>query len=98
MSRDQLIGALLMAASIAGILIYGYLLITPFSYIVLQLTAFVAVAGVLGILAWIGYTLATTPPPKPIEEIEKEIEEELKKLEAEMKEEKGEEGGSEGAS
>ncbi|MCD6357080.1 MAG: transcriptional regulator [Thermoproteales archaeon] len=103
MSKDQLIGALLMAGSIAGILIYGYLLITPYSYIVLQLTAFVAVAGVLGILAWIGYTLATTPPPKPIEEIEKEIEEELKKLEAEMKEEEegkkeaGEEG-SEGAS
>jgi predicted DNA-binding transcriptional regulator len=41
------------------------------------------VAGVFGILAWIGYTLATTPPPKPIEEIEKEIEEELKKLESE---------------
>ncbi|MFZ8793387.1 MAG: transcriptional regulator, partial [Acidilobaceae archaeon] len=39
-----------------------------------------------GILAWIGYTLATTPPPKPIEEIEKEIEEELKKLEKEMAE------------
>jgi len=42
---------------------------------------------VLGILAWIGYTLATTPPPKPIEEIEKEIEEELKKLEEEAKKE-----------
>jgi predicted DNA-binding transcriptional regulator len=33
----------------------------------------VAVVGVFGILAWIGYTLATTPPPKPIEEIEKEM-------------------------
>ena len=38
----------------------------------------IAVAGILGILAWIGYTLATTPPPKPIEEIEKELEQELK--------------------
>jgi len=45
----------------------------------------------MGILAWIGYTLATTPPPKPIEEIEKELEEELKKLEKELQEsEKGE--------
>jgi len=43
------------------------------------------VAAVLGILAWVGYALATTPPPKPIEEIEKEIEEELKKLEQEAK-------------
>jgi len=76
-----------MVASIAGIVIYGWLLTTPFSILVLQVTAFLAVAGVLGILAWIGYTLATTPPPKPIEEIEREIEEELKKLEEEAKKE-----------
>jgi len=93
MTRDQLVGALLLVGSVAGILVYGYLLAGPYSYILLQLTAFIAVAGVLGILAWIGYTLATTPPPKPIEEIEKELEEELKKLEAE---EKKEEGGEEG--
>lgn len=87
MNRDQAIGAALMVGSIAGILIYGWLLISPYSFLILQLTAFVAVAGVLGILAWIGYTLATTPPPKPIEEIEKEIEEELRKLEEEAKKE-----------
>ena len=46
--------------------------------------------------AWIGYTLATTPPPKPIEEIEKELEEELKKLEEEVKEEPGEKEAGEG--
>ena len=89
MNRDQAIGAALMVASIAGIAVYGWLLVSPWSYLILQLTAFVAVAGVLGILAWIGYTLATTPPPKPIEEIEKEIEEELKKLEEEAKKEAG---------
>lgn len=76
-----------MIGSIAGITLYGYLLTTPYSFLLLQLTAFIAVAGVLAILAWIGYTLATTPPPKPIEEIEKEIEEELKKLEEEAKKE-----------
>jgi len=38
------------------------------------------VAAALGIVAWIGYTLATTPPPKPIAEIEKELEDELKKV------------------
>jgi len=43
----------------------------------------VAVTAVFAILAWIGYTLATTPPPKPIEEIEKEIEKELKEVEEE---------------
>jgi len=46
--------------------------------IILKITAFVAVTGILAIFAWIGYTLATTPPPKPIEEIEKELEKELK--------------------
>lgn len=87
MTRDQMIGAVLMIGSIAGIVIYGWLLTTPYNLLLLQITAFVAVAGVLGIMAWIGYTLATTPPPKPIEEIEKEIEEELKKLEEEAKKE-----------
>jgi len=48
-------------------LLYGY------SIIALRITAFIAVAGILAILAWIGYTLATTPPPKPIEGIEKEL-------------------------
>jgi len=88
MSRDQLVGAILLIASIAVILAYAWLIfLTPWSQLVMQITLFLAVAGVFGILAWIGYTLATTPPPKPIEEIEKEIEEELKKLEQEQKQE-----------
>jgi len=37
-------------------------------------------------LAWIGYTLATTTPPKLIEEVERELEGELKKLEEKVKE------------
>ena len=90
MSRDQMIGGLLATGSVVGILVYGWLIFLAESWVsllVLKLTGFIAVAGVLGILAWIGYTLATTPPPKPIEEIEKELEEELKKLEEETKEE-----------
>ena len=80
MNRDQLVGALILIASIIGILVYGWILFfTGWTLILLQLTGFIAVAAVLGILAWIGYTLATTPPPKPIEDIEKELEEELKK-------------------
>jgi len=86
MSRDQLIGIGLVIISILAVLIYAYLVfLTPpeLSFLVLKLTVFLAFLAVFGILAWIGYTLATTPPPKPIEEIEKEIEEELKKLEKE---------------
>jgi len=83
-TRDQLLGALILIASILGILVYGWLVfLTPWSQLVVRVTAFIAIAGVLGILAWIGYTLATTPPPKPIEEIEKELEAELKKTQEE---------------
>lgn len=76
----------LILISVIIILIYGWLVfLSDLAIIVLKLTGFIAVAGLFGILAWIGYTLATTPPPKPIEEIEKEIEEELKKLESSEK-------------
>jgi hypothetical protein len=37
-----------------------------------EIPVLVAVVAVLGIGAWIGWTMATTPPPKPIEEIEAE--------------------------
>lgn len=74
MSRDQQIGVALLIGCIAGIILYGWLvLFSPWSILVLQLTAFAAVGTILGVLAWIGYTLATTPPPKPLEEIEKEL-------------------------
>ena len=84
MSRDQAIGTAILAGSISGILIYFYLVfLSSWILLIMQLTAFIAVTGVLGILVWIGYTLATTPPPKPIEEIERELETELKKIEEE---------------
>ncbi len=96
MPSDRVIGAGLVIVSILVIICYGYgLFFTDYYMLLLKLTGFIAVAGVFGILAWIGYTLATTPPPKPIEEIEKEIEEELKKLEEELKEEEKKEKGGE---
>ncbi len=87
MSRDQIVGWSIFIASILVIVLYGYVLflLPQYTMLLLQITAMVAVAGVFGILAWIGYTLATTPPPKPIEEMEKEIEEELKKAGQEAK-------------
>jgi predicted DNA-binding transcriptional regulator len=88
LNKDQGIGWTLALISVIVIILYGYgVFATTYDILLLKLTGFIAVAGVFGILAWIGYTLATTPPPKPIEEIEKELEEELKKLEEEMKEE-----------
>jgi len=88
------VGAAVMLASIAGILLYAWLVFFVAPQLVLQITAFIAVAGILGILAWIGYTLATTPPPKPIEEIEKEMEGELKQAGGEALERREGEGES----
>jgi predicted DNA-binding transcriptional regulator len=80
MNKDNVIGALILIASIVVIAVYVWLIFLPplagVDLFILKLTGSVAVAAVFGILAWIGYTLATTPPPKPIEEIEKEIEKE----------------------
>jgi len=85
--RDQVIGALLIVLSVAVIIVYRWVVFfTEWSLLLIQVTGFVTVAEIFGILAWIGYTLATTPP-KPIEEIEKELEEELKNLESKSAEE-----------
>ncbi len=98
MVSDRAIGVGLVAVSVIVILIYFWLLFIPpkdwnvpvlnmhVTDFLIRLTVMVGVLGVFGILAWIGYTLATTPPPKPIEEIEREIEEELRKLEREAAE------------
>ncbi|MCS7367729.1 MAG: transcriptional regulator [archaeon YNP-WB-062] len=89
MGSDRVVGALLMALSAAVIIVYGWMVFfTEWSLLLLQITGFIAILGVFGILAWIGYTLATTPPPKSIEEIEKELEKELKDLESKSTEEK----------
>ncbi len=88
MPNDKAMGGALLAVSIIVIIAYAWLVfLSPWSGLVIKLTAFIGVAAIFGILAWIGYALATTPPPKPIEEIEKEIQEELSKLEAEQKKE-----------
>jgi predicted DNA-binding transcriptional regulator len=66
MNKDQGIGAVILVASIAGIIVYAWLLFT-YPIVILQITAFVAVAAVLVIAGWIGWTMATTPPPAPFE-------------------------------
>jgi len=66
LSKDQTWGAGILAASVLGIIVYAVLLYL-YPQPVLQITAFVAVAGILAITAWMGYTMATTPPPAPLE-------------------------------
>ncbi len=89
MSRDQAIGViivlvcLVIAAAFLGLLF----LYDPFIASFLNLGAntqvrfwliatpvTIAFVAILAIGAWIGWTMATTPPPKPIEEITAEPE------------------------
>jgi predicted DNA-binding transcriptional regulator len=65
LANDRAIGGAIFGGSIIGIILYAALL-WFFPSATLEVTAFLAVALLLGILAWIGYTMATTPPPEPI--------------------------------
>ncbi len=68
LANDRAIGGGILVGSVLGIIVYGVLMfLWPLA--ILEVTAFVAVAALLAILAWIGYTMATTPPPEPIADI-----------------------------
>lgn len=67
MANDRAMGGLIVAGSVIGIVIYGLLMAYAWQ-ITLRVTAFIAVLAILGVLAWIGYTMATTPPPEPLSE------------------------------
>jgi predicted DNA-binding transcriptional regulator len=67
MANDRALGGAILAGSIAGIIVYGILLYY-WATIILEITAFLGVVVLLGILGWIGWTMATTPPPEPMPE------------------------------
>ncbi len=74
---DRLMGALVLVASLGGLVVYFYLVfMAPWAWLVIQVSAFLAVAAVLVIMAWIGYTMATTPPPEPIDDSWQELQKE----------------------
>jgi len=81
-SKDQVIGGAIFAVCVIVAIGFVVLVAVPFdglataairldAVLVLVSVAFIAI---LGIGAWIGYTMATTPAPKPIEEITAETE------------------------
>jgi hypothetical protein len=55
----------------------------PIQFWVIAIPVFIAFIAVMAIGAWIGWTMATTPPPKPIEEITTEMEEKKEEPKAE---------------
>lgn len=79
MSNDRTLGGAILVGSIAGIAIYFWLLfMSPWASLTIQVSAFAAVSMVLLIIAWIGYTLATTPPPMPLEDFDFDLDDDSK--------------------
>jgi len=93
-SKDQTIGGIILIVCVVIGILYTvglfYLGGDPFKwelpFSLIALPVFIAFIAIMGIGAWIGWTMATTPPPKPIEELTSEIEEK-KEEKAEVKEE-----------
>jgi hypothetical protein len=83
MAKDQAIGGAILVVCVIVAILYLLTLFYPtwlvsigllgstasVQFWVIAVPVFVAFVAILGIGAWIGYTMATTPPPKPIEEI-----------------------------
>src|SRR4030066_34518 len=89
-SKDQAIGGVICLVCVLVAVLYvvglfGYeQLVKPWlnigsladvRYWLVAVPVLVAFIAILAIGAWIGWTMATTPPPKPIEEITTEMEE-----------------------
>ena len=61
MSKRKTQGILIFILSISAFFVYAYLLmLSDWSPIVLQLTILMIVGGILGVISWIGYMMATT--------------------------------------
>jgi H+/Cl- antiporter ClcA len=89
MSKDQAIGGAIFIVCIVVAIGYLITLFYPdwlvqigllsstanVQFWVIAVPVFIAFVAIMFIGAWIGWTMATTPPPKPIEEITTEIEE-----------------------
>ena len=91
MANDRALGGIILLGSLAGVVIYFWLLfMSPWAWLTIQVSALLAVGMVLLIMAWIGYTLATTPPPMPLEDFDFETETGVSEPEPEIEEEASE--------
>lgn len=61
MTRQRSVGILIFILCIVAFFVYAYLLmLSEWSPIVLQLSVLMAVGGILGVISWIGYNMATS--------------------------------------
>jgi hypothetical protein len=95
-SKDQGIGALILIVCVVVAIAYVVILAVPGSlgfdaaaarFWLIAVPVTVAFVAIMAIGAWIGWTMATTPPPKPIEEITTEMEEKKEEMKMEPTEE-----------
>jgi len=88
LNKDQTIGGVIFLVCVAIAIFYVATLFYPewlgilgikaaaanVQFWAIAIPVFIAFIAIMGIGAWIGWTMATTPPPKPIEEIQSEEE------------------------
>ena len=71
MAKRRGTGIMIFVLSIGGFFLYAYLLmLSELSPVVLQLCILMIVGGILGVISWLGYLMATTAksPPSFIED------------------------------
>jgi flagellar basal body-associated protein FliL len=97
-SKDQAIGGIIFIVCVVVGILYTIGLFYfgdafagagwPIYIWLIAIPVFLAFIAIMAIGAWIGWTMATTPPPKPIEEITAKAEEKPAEEAAETEEEK----------
>jgi len=61
LSRRKAQGIMIFVLAISAFFVYSYLLmLSEWSPIVLQLSILMVVGGILGVISWVGYVMATT--------------------------------------
>jgi hypothetical protein len=61
LSSSHRLGVIILVISLIGFIFYTYLLLlSSYDILVLKLTLLCFVAAIVGVIAWMGYTMATT--------------------------------------
>jgi len=61
LSRRKAQGIMIFVLALSAFFVYSYLLmLSEWSPIVLQLSILMGVGGILGVISWVGYVMATT--------------------------------------
>ncbi|MGA7367712.1 MAG: hypothetical protein WBX01_01170 [Nitrososphaeraceae archaeon] len=69
LSNSHRLGVLILSISLIGFIFYTYLLLlSSYDILVLKLTLFCFVAAIVGVIAWMGYTMATAVSMEGTEE------------------------------